>query len=290
MKSIAILVAAALVGVAYGQDPSYDAAPTNTSTPPSAAATTGAAPTYGAPLPTDTPPLALDLLPPFLGLPQFSGPLPIDFPPIFSPVSHSGVTTVYEGSDECSTSYTSTTTDTVTIDECPECEDRSTSANPFVLTTYTTVYSALCPTGLEDKTYVVTETCEKPGASLPAGYIPSGFTVTTVPCPVCTGSSSAVLTTPCDTSVAPTPPATAAPGPPGAAYPPAAAGPPPARIAPYGSSNNTAESPCDSCEATSSIIPTGPGINYSSLATSASALSTGLVIVIGSVAAFIYAC
>ncbi len=65
------------------------------------------------------------------------------------------------------------------------------------LTTYTTTYSQVCPTGLEEATYTVTEPCPSTGLARGPSYVPQGFTVKTVPCSVCeAGKSQYAQTTP----------------------------------------------------------------------------------------------
>jgi len=136
-------------------------------------------------------------------------------------ISAQTVVTMTEYYDDCSTntgpSYNSTVTATILSTYCPKCEGMGfSSAAPtapggFVFTTYTTVYSQLCPTGLQEVTYTVTESCSSMGG-IPrtSGYVPQGFTVTTVECTVCEGMSMATITTPIATpatppAVAPTP-------------------------------------------------------------------------------------
>ena len=81
---------------------------------------------------------------------------------------------------------------------CPPCEAAGMTTFPGgSLTTYTTIYSQVCPTGLEEATYTVTEPCPSTGLARGSSYIPQGFTVTTVPCSVCeAGKSSYPQTTP----------------------------------------------------------------------------------------------
>ncbi|KAI4217642.1 MAG: hypothetical protein LQ351_000238 [Letrouitia transgressa] len=109
------------------------------------------------------------------------------------------------------------------------------------LTTYVTEYPETCSTGLQTKTYTVTEPCSNPGAPRPSDYIPQAFTVTTVTCHVCGETPLvATLTTPVPIAPSPTPggsgPAAVPAGPtPGSSPPPAGgapAAPPPAGGAP----------------------------------------------------------
>lgn len=61
------------------------------------------------------------------------------------------------------------------------------------LTTYTTVYKAECSTGIEDKTYTITEPC--PSAGFENDHTPQGFVVTTAPCG-CPENTPVAITTP----------------------------------------------------------------------------------------------
>ncbi|KAI4129677.1 MAG: hypothetical protein LQ347_003680 [Umbilicaria vellea] len=112
--------------------------------------------------------------------------------------------TVTEYYDDCTTSTMpaggmATVTGTITDTYCGECELGKTGTT----TVYTTVYQELCPTGTQLATYTITE-------ALPAGqvpgptHVPSGFTVTTVTCPVCPGSPMVTLTTPAAAAASPT--------------------------------------------------------------------------------------
>ncbi|KAI4158621.1 MAG: hypothetical protein LQ342_007273 [Letrouitia transgressa] len=105
------------------------------------------------------------------------------------------------------------------------------------LTTYVTEYPETCSTGLQTKTYTVTEPCSNPGAPRPSNYIPQAFTVTTVTCHVCGETPLvATLTTPVPIAPSPAPggsgPAAVSAGPTPASGPPSAGGapaaPPPA--------------------------------------------------------------
>ena len=100
------------------------------------------------------------------------------------------------------------------------------------LTTYTTSYSRVCPTGLEEATYTVTEPCPSTGLARDSSYMPQGFTVSTVPCSICEAGKSqyaqttpgpalaSALATPAAAPAVPTPAAQA-----GKAVPPAAGAP-----------------------------------------------------------------
>lgn len=83
-------------------------------------------------------------------------------------------------------------------------------------TTYTTVYKEFCSTGLQDKTYTVTEPCSNSqpasAASREAGHVPEGFAVTTATCHVC-GSMPVVATLTTPTTAASTTNAGAGPAP-----------------------------------------------------------------------------
>ncbi|KAL9614277.1 MAG: hypothetical protein Q9167_001233 [Letrouitia subvulpina] len=109
------------------------------------------------------------------------------------------------------------------------------------LTTYVTEYLETCSTGLQTKTYTVTEPCSNPGAPRPSDYIPQAFTVTTVTCHVCAETPLvATLTTPAPVAPSPAPggssSGTAPAGPTPASGSPSAGGapaaPPPAGGAP----------------------------------------------------------
>ena len=123
---------------------------------------------------------------------------------------------------------------------CPPCEAAGmTTFAGGSLTTYVTQYSQVCPTGLEEATYTVTEPCPSTGLARGSGYIPQGFTVSTVPCSVCEAGQSqyaqttpgpalaSALATPAAAPAVPTSPAEA-----GSAAPPAAAAPAAAPVAP----------------------------------------------------------
>jgi len=92
-------------------------------------------------------------------------------------------------------------TEGITVTYCPECEMGMTKpAHPGYTTIYTTTYKSLCPTGLVDATYTVTESCTdaKPTWTPGPSHIPDGFTVTTKHCSVCEeGSKTATITEPC---------------------------------------------------------------------------------------------
>ncbi len=131
------------------------------------------------------------------------------------------VSYVYSYYDDCSTATSGqeTETETVTSTHCSECTEMASSS--FVaaggsFTTYTTVYKEFCSTGLQDKTYTVTESCSSPqpasAASREAGYVPQGFTVTTATCHVC-GPMPVVATLTTSPLVAPTANAAAGPAP-----------------------------------------------------------------------------
>ena len=116
---------------------------------------------------------------------------------------------VYEEYDACSTAETELETATVTSTYCHVCEEEASSsfiAAGGTYTTYTTTYSEFCSTGLQDKTYTVTESCSSPHptASREASYVPQGFTVTTATCHVCGPTPVvATLTTPTPEAVTP---------------------------------------------------------------------------------------
>jgi len=184
--------------------------------------------------------------------------------------------------EDCSTgSYTSTQIDTITIDWCEECE-MSPTPTPVgaagVLTTYTTVWSETCSTGLAPATYTITEPCDTPGLPLPTDHLPPGFTTSavTISCDCEQHGSTVVLTTPCETAtVVPTPaPAVGAVSSPwaNATTPTVAAAAPgvmesastSTSYATVVSSNTTVV--CDECEATASPSAASPPIHYASTA------------------------
>lgn len=124
---------------------------------------------------------------------------------------------VYSYYDDCSTtSGQGNVTDTITSTHCSECTGMASSSAGGSSTTYTTVYKEFCSTGLQDKTYTVTESCSSPhpasAASREAGYVPQGFAVTTATCHVC-GPMPVVATLTTPTPVAPTANAGAGPAP-----------------------------------------------------------------------------
>lgn len=115
--------------------------------------------------------------------------------------------TTTEYYSECSTAtggYTGTVTGTVT-ELCSACAMGAT-VNPKILTTYTTVMPGWCSTGLEAKTYTITEACTATGSARPSDHVPAGMYVVTQTCPVCTVATTAVLTIPTPASTADTTP------------------------------------------------------------------------------------
>lgn len=147
-------------------------------------------------------------------------------PPLITSAPEYSYSTEYEYYDAC-TDYESTVTNTIISTYCPDCEggQGGSYGKSGILTTYETVYSQFCSTGLEQKTFTVTESCSSANQPRPTGYVPQGFTVTTAICTVC-GSTpvTAVLTTP--VPAAPTPGAGGSPGPTPAVGPPAPGYPP----------------------------------------------------------------
>ncbi|KAL8646936.1 MAG: hypothetical protein Q9226_006644 [Calogaya cf. arnoldii] len=115
---------------------------------------------------------------------------------------------VTETYTDCSTATSGLATKTHTAVQtyCPHCTEGASpgGASPGSvptpkgpLTTYTTVYSELCSTGFQPKTYTVTEECSTPGAPRPFNYVPAAFVVTTATCHVCAETPVvATLTTP----------------------------------------------------------------------------------------------
>ena len=143
-------------------------------------------------------------------------------------------TTMTQYYNTCTTTAPATVTDTSTETYCPPCEAAGMTTFPGgALTTYVTAFKQVCPTGVEEATYTVTEPC--PSTGLPRGpsHIPQGFVETTVPCSVCEEGTSeyaqitpgpalaSALASPAAAPAVPTPaaapPAPAAPAAPGAA-------------------------------------------------------------------------
>lgn len=145
--------------------------------------------------------------------------------------------TVTEYYDDCSTISTITDTSIYTYGG---------SNSEKLLTTYTTVYPDTCSTGLEEKTYTITEPCTNPGEGRAASHLPYGFTETTVTCNVCGPTPViATLTTP-----APVPPVGAV----GAGQTPV-----PAPAAPTAGGSSPAGSPAGSYPGGSSPGSQSPG-------------------------------
>jgi hypothetical protein len=92
--------------------------------------------------------------------------------------------------------FTATVSGTVVDYFCPDCLQATGNG---IFTTYTTIYSQWCPTGLIPATYTITAPCAATGSPLPLGYVPPGFTVTTQKCPVCPHDTTAVITAPITT-------------------------------------------------------------------------------------------
>lgn len=135
--------------------------------------------------------------------------------------------------DTCSLSSGAIVTAIATQTYCPPCEAAGmTTFAGGSLTTYTTKFLQVCPTGLAEETFTVTEPCPSTGLARGSGYVPQGYTVTTVPCSVCeAGKSQYAQTTrgPALASAlaapAPAPTVPTAPAEPGSAAPTTAAGP-----------------------------------------------------------------
>ena len=142
------------------------------------------------------------------------------------------------------------------------------------LTTYTTVFSRVCPTGpqsLEEATYTVTEPCPSTGLARGPSYIPQGFTVSTVPCSVCKAGKSeyaqttpgpalaSALAAPAVAPAVPTAAAEAGKGAPPAAAPPAASPGAPAAGVPGAPAAAGAASPANAENA--AAAPAAPAEN-----------------------------
>ncbi|KAL9096009.1 MAG: hypothetical protein Q9165_001531 [Trypethelium subeluteriae] len=138
--------------------------------------------------------------------------------------------------DDCPSSSEgslATVTSGITVTSCPLCENAGSTGTPAGphTTVYTTVFSALCPTGLTESTYTVTESCTEatPTWSSGPGHIPQGFTTTVTKCTVCAEKPTDVtITVPCTNTPEATPAGSAPPGSvPGASSPPAGGSPSP---------------------------------------------------------------
>ncbi|KAF2480577.1 hypothetical protein BDY17DRAFT_312452 [Neohortaea acidophila] len=118
--------------------------------------------------------------------------------------SNTSTTTITQ--DSCPTNEVGpetmiTVTDGVTVTYCPRCEHMTMPVGPVGYTTvYTTTYEALCPTGMTQSTYTITESCTEPTPTWIPGsrHIPPGFTVTTAQCTMCAETPVPVtITEPC---------------------------------------------------------------------------------------------
>ncbi|KAL8670118.1 MAG: hypothetical protein Q9168_005327 [Polycauliona sp. 1 TL-2023] len=130
----------------------------------------------------------------------------------FAATSSESTLWVYETYTDCSTQLSglATQTNTIVSTYCPHCTEGASPASAPTpqgpLTTYTTVYSEFCPTGLQPKTYTVTEQCSSLGAPRPSDYVPAAFVVTTATCHVCAETPVvATLTTPAPVAPSPAP-------------------------------------------------------------------------------------
>ena len=90
-----------------------------------------------------------------------------------------------------------TVTDKTTRTICPLCTESGVSHAAQYTTTYETVLTAFCSTGLTASTYTVTAPCSETGIVYPSTYVPPGLTVTSTVCTVCgTVPITATLTIP----------------------------------------------------------------------------------------------
>lgn len=109
-------------------------------------------------------------------------------------------------------------TDLTVSTYCPVCDDAKTKGNVYT-TTYETVYPSLCPTGLIDVTYTVTQTCT---GTTPIDYATPapGYDVVTKVCDTCPEKPTYTYTAPCDSCATPavTPYATGKPTYPASTY------------------------------------------------------------------------
>ncbi len=94
-----------------------------------------------------------------------------------------------------------TITNTRTKTYCPTCthDTMMSSSGGGFTTTYETVYQSICPTGLVDQTYTITETCSEESACSkpPATVMPSGFGTTVTVCTQCAAGPTTVTLTVC---------------------------------------------------------------------------------------------
>jgi hypothetical protein len=113
------------------------------------------------------------------------------------PVSYTTVT--YDTCSTASMETMITVTNGVTVTYCPTCTGAP-SASPSVghVTTYTTTYLSLCPTGTVPVTYTVTESCAEATPTWTPGpsHVPQGYTVTVKDCTVCHSDLSKPSTIP----------------------------------------------------------------------------------------------
>lgn len=117
-------------------------------------------------------------------------------------------TVTYDYCESSSLETMITVTNGITVTYCPECEHSASavpSKTPGHVTTYTTTYLSLCPTGTVPVTYTVTESCDEPEPTWTPGpsHIPQGYTVTVKDCTVChsdldkTSTIPVTITEPC---------------------------------------------------------------------------------------------
>ena len=147
---------------------------------------------------------------------------------------------------DCSTETSGLATKTNTAVEtyCPHCTGGASPGNAPTpkgpVTTYTTVYSELCSTGIQPKTYTITEECSSAGVPRPTDYVPAAFVVTTATCHVCAEAPVvATLTTPAPVAPSAAPAGSPPPAAPAVPAAPGSGGSPPA-AAPAGSASPAA--------------------------------------------------
>lgn len=125
--------------------------------------------------------------------------------------SRSPETSLYvtEYYDDCPYS-TATATGTVTSTSCFSCTKKTsgfgntTIARITTLTTYSTVFLDICPTGTVFRTFTITESRSSLNQPHPTNYVPQGFVIATVDCHVCAETPiPVVLTTPVAASPGP---------------------------------------------------------------------------------------
>ncbi|KJX94404.1 hypothetical protein TI39_contig4197g00009 [Zymoseptoria brevis] len=122
-------------------------------------------------------------------------------PPAYESAPISYTTVTYETCTSASMETMITVTNGVTVTYCPDCTSGaapSATPTPGHVTTYTTTYLSLCPTGTVPVTYTVTESCAEATPTWTPGpsHVPQGYTVTVKDCTVCHSDLSKPSTIP----------------------------------------------------------------------------------------------